>query len=194
MWLSQQADGTFEKEWCESVLPSASLILPDAAWRACAATTRGEGHTQVGHLKVVVRSVVDTHMFAVPWRMVSAENVSRNIHKSLSDLFNSTDEITSKLLAANEKALAAELKNIGEHGKSLSLSGALSFPVLASAHIEAYNLLGAQEGLRDPPWAGRCLVVRGLLSHAVHVALDAYVVEGASCRCDSISGEVFGPL
>ena len=45
VWLSQQADGAFEKEWYESVLPSASFILAEAAWRVCICNERGLAHT-----------------------------------------------------------------------------------------------------------------------------------------------------
>ena len=40
VWLSQQAGGTFEKEWYESFLPSASFILAEAAWRVCICNER----------------------------------------------------------------------------------------------------------------------------------------------------------
>ena len=103
-----------------------------------------------------------------------------NIRKSVSDLFKCTDEITSKLLAVHKKALAAELKNMGEHGKSLSLSGALSFPVPAIAHIGAYNLL-VEEGHRTLHGQIAALLCEDCFRTQVHVALDVYVVEGACC-------------
>ena len=75
MWLSQQAGGAFQKDWYESVLPSASLILLEAAWRACICDER-EWHTHVAtFLKVDLRSVVGTHMSAVPRRKVRAVDV-----------------------------------------------------------------------------------------------------------------------
>ena len=106
MWLIQEADGAFEKEWYESIMPSASLILHEAAWRASIYNDR-DWNTQVGHLKVNMRHVVGTHMFAVPWRKVSEVNVSLKINKS-------TVEITSQHLVAHKKALATELKNMGK--------------------------------------------------------------------------------
>ena len=41
-------------------------------------------------------------------------------------------------------------------------------------------------------WADRCLVVLGLLLHAVHAALNVHVVEGSSCRYHSVWDEVVG--
>ena len=69
----------------------------------------------------------------------------------------------------------------------------IPFSVPVTAYIEEYNLL-IEVHKEIHPWAGPCLVVRGLPSHAIHVALDVHVVEGASWRYDSISGEVFGLL
>ena len=69
----------------------------------------------------------------------------------------------------------------------------IPFSVPVSAYFEEYNTL-IEVHKKVHPWAGPCLVVRGLPLHAVHVALDVHVVEGASCRYDSISSEVFESL
>ena len=69
----------------------------------------------------------------------------------------------------------------------------IPFSVPVTAYFEEYNML-IEVHKKVHPWPGPCLVVLGLPSHAVHVALDVHVVEGAACRYDSISGEVFGLL
>ena len=85
VWLVQQVDGAFEKEWYEPVLPSTSIIFPKAAW-----------NTQVEHWQVVM----------------TRERVRSTNLKRFVSIF--TDEITWEQLAAHELALAAELKNVGK--------------------------------------------------------------------------------
>ena len=101
----------------------------------------GDRSTQIGYLKIVMRSVVGTHMFAVPWRKVSAENVSLEIHKLVNDFYSCTDESTSQQLAAHKKALAAELKYMGKDlletttPRTVTVTyRSIPFPVPATAH------------------------------------------------------------
>ena len=149
-----------------------------------------------------VRSVVGTHMLAFLWRKVSAAKVPLKMHKSVSDLFNCTAELTPRQVAAHKMALEIGLVNRGkdpfETTRPRKVTVAFrSIPfAAATAYIEECNLLVEvhKKAIRDPPWAGRCLVVRGLSLRVVHVALDVRVVKGFSCRNDSILGEVLGRL
>ena len=137
-------------------------------------------------------------MFAVPCRKVSAENVSLKINKSVTDLFDCTDEITSQQLVGPQEGTRSR---IDEHGQGAVRNDQAteshcqlhlhSFP--SSCHWE-YNLLIEVHRKAIGTIHGPCFVVQGLLLHAVHVALEVHVVERASCRYDSISGEVFRPL
>ena len=130
------------RKWYESALPSDAFILRQAAWRECV-YNKEDWNTQTANLKVVRRSVGGTHMTAVSWRKVSAENVSLEKHQSVSDLFNCTDEITTLKLAAHKKAVTAELKTWARTcskrpslGKTLSLARAVAPSVLVTAHID----------------------------------------------------------
>ena len=112
MWLVQQADGPSRKSGANRSCPRRSSSCPkqNGERAATARRRRRRWNTRAGNSKVVMRSVVGTHMFAVPWMKVSAEYVSLKIHKSVSDKNNCTDEVTSQQLAA----FAAELKNMGK--------------------------------------------------------------------------------
>ena len=154
MWMIQQADGIFEKEWYESNMSSTSFILSEAALRAYI-YAKEDWNTQIEHLKIVMRSVDDSHILTVPWRKVSAENMSLKIVKSVTDLFNYVDEIPSQQLIVHQKTLVAELQNME---KDL-------FETIKSWKVSVIY--------RDISF----LVVRGLSLLVVHVALDAHVVE-----------------
>ena len=88
-------------------------------------------------------------MSAVPRRKVSAENVSHKINKSVTDLFNCTDEITSQQLAAHKKALVAELNSMDDQAtESHCHSPRHSFPRLCHCLHRGVQLVdsGAQDG------------------------------------------------
>ena len=131
-------------------------------------------------------------MSAVPRRKVSAENVSHEINKSVTDLFNFTDEITSQQLAAHKKALVAELNSMDDQAtESHCHLPRHSFPRLCHCLHRGVQLVdsGAQDGGQVA-----ALFCEDCFCNAVYDALDVHVVEGSSCRYDSTSGEVFGPL
>ena len=136
MCLSQQADGAFEKEWYESVLPSASLILAEAAWRVCICNERGLAHTS---------------------SIFEGRREERRRHPHL--CFSVEESHRSSWLAATLKNMSKDLFETTKPRKVTVTNRATPFPVPVIACAEAYNLL-VEEGLRDPPWAGRCLVVR----------------------------------
>ena len=103
-------------------------------------------------------------MSAVPRRKVSAENVSHKINKSVTDLFNCTDEITSQQLAAHKKALVAKLNSMDEQAtESHCHLPRHSFPRLCHCLHRGVQLVDSGAPRR---WAGRCSVLRGLLLHA----------------------------
>ena len=168
-----------------------------------ASTTCSDWNTQVEHLKVVMRIVIGTHMLAVPWRNVSAENVSLEINKSVDRLCSNRtggDHIAAVGCPQEGTRSRIEKKNKGkdlfETTKPQRVTvtyRSTSLPqFLSLLCIEEYNLLidVHEEGHRDHPLACPCLVVRGLPLHAVHIALDVHVVDGSSCRYDSISDEL----
>ena len=136
-----------------------------------ASTSREMSTHRFRHFQVVTRSVRrHQHVCYCMGKRFGWENASLKIHQSFGDLFN----CASQHLAAHKKALAAVLENMGkdlfETAKPRKVTvtyRSIPFPVPVTACIEKYNLLVEvhKKGDRAHPWAGPCLVVRGLLLH-----------------------------
>ena len=81
-----------------------------------------------------MRSVVGTDMFTVPWRNVSVENVSLKIDKSVTGLFNCTDEITSQQLGCPQEGTRSRIAEIGQG------SGRNDAATESHCHLQGHSL------------------------------------------------------